>query len=98
VDVGDTLGVFVEGVLGERGQAPPIIMMNAFTSGTTLPPAIGYPIPVQEDGTLMLPLIESPNVRGKSLNEVRDLVRNTYQKAQLLAGGRQGHGHVGEAA
>jgi RNA polymerase sigma factor (sigma-70 family) len=87
VDVGDILGVFVEGVLGERGQPPPIIPMNSITSGTTLPPAIGYPIPVQEDGTLMLPLLDSPNVRGKSVTEVRDLLRNTYNAQQMLAPG-----------
>src|SRR5262245_47996866 len=49
---GDILGVFVEGILGERGGQPPVRPQE---QGSTLPPGIGYPIPVRDNGTVPLP-------------------------------------------
>ena len=66
LDAGDILGVFVEGVLGERGSVPPIINLQFNYTGTPPPPAVGFPIPVGEDGTLVLPLFDPIDVRGKS--------------------------------
>src|SRR5947209_20563176 len=43
LDADDVLGVFIETVLGERGQAPPVTVRE----GSRLPPAIGYPVPIQ---------------------------------------------------
>src|SRR5688572_1525179 len=38
---GDILGVYIEGVLGERNQTPPL----HFPDSGNLPPALGFPIP-----------------------------------------------------
>src|SRR5262245_48350134 len=42
---GDVLGVYVEGVLGDRNQPPPVRL--AETQSNILP-AFGYPIPISE--------------------------------------------------
>jgi protein involved in polysaccharide export with SLBB domain len=71
---GDVLGVWIEGVLGERGQVPPI----HYPEGKDGAPAIGFPIPVRDDGTLALPLVEPIQVDGKSIAEVEELIRKAY--------------------
>ena len=45
----------VEGVLGDRNQPLPIHLAPQFQirEQRRLPPAIGYPIPVREDGTVV---------------------------------------------
>jgi protein involved in polysaccharide export with SLBB domain len=88
LDAGDVLGVFIEGILGERGQAPPIIpVLSPSGYASTLPPAVGFPIPVSENGTLVLPLIEPLDVKGKSLAQVQDMIKNAYTGGRLLAPG-----------
>src|SRR5438270_13783594 len=48
---GDVLGVYIENLLGDKAGAPPVRM----TETGNQPPAIGYPIPVLENGTISLP-------------------------------------------
>jgi protein involved in polysaccharide export with SLBB domain len=48
--------------------------------GSDLPAAIGFPIPVRNDGTLSLPLIKPLPVRGLTLGQVEDAIRNAYTK------------------
>lgn len=87
-DAGDILGVFVEGILGERGTTPPIINFQYSTaSGTPPPPAVGFPIPVQDDGTISLPLLPPINVKGKTAPQVQTEVTRAYEENQLLAKG-----------
>src|SRR6056297_3402202 len=83
---GDILGVYIEGVLpfnppNEPPEPPPVNFPDA---DSTLPPSIGYPIPVQEDGTLSLPILEPLNVEGLTLDQVRDLIREEYIEADIL--------------
>src|SRR5262249_46382552 len=63
LDAGDVLGVYVEGVLGDRNQPIPVRLVER----SNLPPAMGYPVPVRENGTISLPLIEPLPVRGLSI-------------------------------
>jgi protein involved in polysaccharide export with SLBB domain len=72
---GDVLGVYIEGVLGDRTQPPPV----RFSEQGNLPPATGFPIPVQEDGTLSLPLIPPIKVEGMTLAELREALRKAYE-------------------
>ncbi len=74
VDGRDVLGIFIEGVLGGIGEAPPI---NVPTS-PDLPPSIGYPITVRDDGTLSLPMIGTTNVRGMTIRQVEEHLRRIY--------------------
>lgn len=83
---GDILGVYIEGVLPFNApnappQPPPINFPDA---QSVLPPSIGYPIPVQEDGTLSLPLLEPLEVENLTLEQVRDAIRDAYIDNDIL--------------
>ncbi len=75
VGPGDILGIYIESVLGEEGRAPPVHFPN---QDSDLPPAMGFPVPVREDGTLPLPIIEPLQVAGLTLAQVETLIRNAY--------------------
>jgi hypothetical protein len=86
LDGGDILGVYVEGVLpftppDEPPEPPPV---NFPERESTLPPSLGFPIAVQDDGTIALPSIRPLNVRGMTVEQVREAVRNEYLRAEVL--------------
>ena len=86
IDKGDILGVYLDGVLpfnppNVTPEPPPV---NFPAADSVLPPSLGYPIAVQEDGTLSLPLIEPIDVRGMTLDQVRDRIRDAYIAAEML--------------
>jgi protein involved in polysaccharide export with SLBB domain len=89
---GDVLGVWIEGVLGEANLPLPI------QSGSTvlireqrrIPPALGYPIPVREDGTIALPLVDPISVKGLSIAQAQDAIRRAYTAdKQIIRPGRE---------
>jgi len=80
LDAGDMLGIYIEGVLGEKGQPPPLRLPEQ----GNLAPGLGFPIPVSEDGTLPLPLIKPLPVKGKTLAEARNAIINAYTVDQKL--------------
>jgi RNA polymerase sigma factor (sigma-70 family) len=82
LDAGDVLGVFVEGILGEKGATPPVINLSG-----PAPPAVGYPTLVQEDGTILMPLVKPLKVTGRSVSEINELIMNAYVSAQIVAPG-----------
>lgn len=71
---GDVLGVYIKGVLGNDQELPPV----HFPEDSNRPPAIGYPVPIREDGTLALPIVDPIKVGGMSLVEATKAVRNAY--------------------
>jgi protein involved in polysaccharide export with SLBB domain len=71
---GDVLGVYIEGVLGEKGQPPPVRIPE---QGNLLP-ALGYPLPVRENGTVPLPLINPVKVEGLNLAEAQAKIVEAY--------------------
>lgn len=86
IDAGDILGVYVEGVLpfnppNATPEPPPV---NFPERDSLLPPSLGYPIAVQADGTLSLPLVEPLDVRGLTLDQVRDKIRDSYIQNEIL--------------
>jgi protein involved in polysaccharide export with SLBB domain len=88
IDAGDVLGVWIEGVLGERGVQPPVqpaIKLDA----VDLPPATGFPLQVQRDGTLSLPSIEPVKIAGMTFKEAEDAIRQAYVKKEILRAGRE---------
>lgn len=76
LDYGDTLGVFVEGVVGEVNSVPPV---HQPPRGSSLPPALGFPTLVLHDGTIRLPFAKPINVRGLSVAQVESLLKKTYR-------------------
>ena len=71
---GDVLGVYIKGVLGSEEELPPV----HYPEDSNRPPAIGYPVPIREDGTLALPIVEPISVKNMSLVEATEAVRNAY--------------------
>ncbi|MDB5313290.1 MAG: sugar transporter substrate-binding protein [Gemmataceae bacterium] len=71
VDKGDVLTVFAEDVLGVRNQIPVQVNPNPLAPK---PAAQGYPVTVQDDGTIQVPEVPPIPVRGMTLTEVRAAV------------------------
>lgn len=84
---GDVLGVYIKGILGPDQELPPV----HFPEDSNRPPAIGYPVPIREDGTLALPIVDPINVEGKSLVEATTAVREafTYPRELIKPGEEQ---------
>lgn len=70
----DILGIYIEGVLGTADAPPPV----HFPDKAGLPPAIGFPIPVREDGTVSLPLVPPIRVEGLTLAQAEMRIREAY--------------------
>ena len=71
---GDMLGIYIKGVLGNEQELPPV----HYPEDGNRPPAIGYPVPIREDGTLALPLISPIEVEGMTLVEATTAVTHAY--------------------
>ena len=81
IDKGDVLGIFIDGVLGNTNESPPIQLQSAESD---LPPAIGYPYPVRDNGTLPLPLISPIYVTGMTIAEAEAAIKRAYADAGVL--------------
>lgn len=80
----DVLGIWIEGVLGEVGQSPPLLP-PVLLDNVQLPPATGFPIQVRREGTISLPLLIKPlNVTGMTLPEVEAAIRKAYLEQNIL--------------
>ena len=79
----DILGVYIEGVLGggEREMSAPPVQ---FPERGGLPPSIGYPIPVREDGTISLPLVEPIKVAGLTVAQAEQRIKQAYTMPKKL--------------
>ena len=86
LDERDVLGVYIEGVLGSKDEPPPVHYPEA---GEDLPPAIGYPVPVREDGSVSLPLVDAVDVRGLTLAQAEKKIRNAYIRKRILKPDRE---------
>jgi hypothetical protein len=85
VAAGDVLGVWIEGVLGDRLVAPPLITPPSLPRDQRrLRPAMGYPVPVRPDGTIVLPQIDPLPVAGMSLPEIQAAIRRAYVAKKIL--------------
>ena len=76
LDDGDVLAVFVEGVLGEINANPPVQNPPA---GSDLPPSLGFPVLVMEDGSISLPLVKRLPVRGLTIRQAEELIQRTFK-------------------
>jgi protein involved in polysaccharide export with SLBB domain len=74
LDTGDIIGVYIEGALGDRDQLPPI----NFPQVADVPPSIGFPIPIGEEGTVPLPLVKKVKVVGMTLEEAQEAITQAY--------------------
>lgn len=78
----DTIGLYVESVTGSATDSPPI---HIPPEGTNLPPAVGYPYTIRDDGTLSLPsILGALNVEGMTLMEAEQAIRSAYVDVQRI--------------
>lgn len=75
LNMGDVLGVYIEGVLGSAEHIPPVHYPE---KGSDVTPAFGYPVPIREDGAVSLPLTRPILVRGLTVPEAEERIRNVY--------------------
>ncbi|MFW6171098.1 MAG: polysaccharide biosynthesis/export family protein [Planctomycetota bacterium] len=81
---GDMLGLYIDGVTGKEGELPPV----NFPRDVNIPPSVGYPLPIRDDGTLPLPLVEPVKVEGMSLTEAQETITKVYtEKSKVLLPG-----------
>lgn len=74
---GDTLAIHIPAVLPAAGD-PPVIQADKDT------PVVGFPVIVNDDGTIRLPLITPLEVKGMELSAVEQLLKETYTAAGIL--------------
>jgi len=81
---GDVLGIWIDGVLGDRTSTPPV----HYSLQQKTPPGLGFPVPIREDGTVSLPLVPPIRLAGLTLAEAEEAVARTYTiERQLLQPG-----------
>ena len=80
LSAGDILGVYIKDVLGEENESPPV----HFPESGNDAPALGFPVPIQEDGTIALPYIEPIPLKGLSIMEATRAIRSAYSQAEIL--------------
>lgn len=91
---GDVLGVYIEGVLpatviGQTPPIPPVYFPAQINLGRNLPPAVGFPFPIRDDGAVALPQLAPVQVRDKTVTEAQELISQAYLKTQILPAGRE---------
>jgi protein involved in polysaccharide export with SLBB domain len=89
---GDVLAVYLEGFLGSPNlplpvQTPALIQQRDWRK---LPASAGYPVTVQGDGTIDLPVVGPLPVAGLSVAQAREAVRQVYARRKLIGLDRPG--------
>jgi protein involved in polysaccharide export with SLBB domain len=84
VDAEDVLGIFIDGITGEKNVPPPVSLPS-----TNVPvPSFGYPYVITPEGTLPLPRLKPLDVKGKTISQVRDAIIDAYLKNKELLPGK----------
>lgn len=77
---GDILGIYIENVIGSSEELPPV----NYPDDSSLPPSIGFPVPVREDGTIAVPLVPPIEVHGMTLVQATAQIRESYTKTKEI--------------
>lgn len=88
----DVLGIYIDGILPavgtEQTYNPPVYFPSQINPiGRGLPPTLGFPIQVRENGTIALPLIEPVAVDSLSITAVEDAIRQAYVRKGIFTPG-----------
>ncbi len=77
---GDTLGIYIEGIIGGAETPPPVNIPES----PELPPSIGYPFPVRADGTISLPYVGAVQVSDLTIEDAEKRVIDAYVKGAIV--------------
>lgn len=80
LDKGDTLGIYIQGITGDKETPIPVNFPDA-QGGR---PALGYPVPVRDDGYISLPLISPVRVAGLTIGEAESKIIAAYTKKEKI--------------
>lgn len=80
LDSGDTLGIYIQGITGDATVPPPV----HFSEVAGEPPALGYPVPIRDDGYIALPLIQPIQLAGLTLGQAEARIRDAYTKDRQI--------------
>lgn len=80
----DILGVYIPGILGTEEHQPP----THFAERSSEAPAFGFPIPIRDDGSLVLPFIPPVKIAGMTLSQAEKKVLDLYVDNEILVGKR----------
>lgn len=92
---GDVVGVFIAGVFpptlaDQPLTTPPVYFPSQIDPlGSGLPPSLGYPVTIRNDGTLSLPLVDPISLDGLTVEQANERVRNAYAETGILQPGRE---------
>jgi hypothetical protein len=83
---GDVLAVYLEGFLGSPNLPLPVQvpLMTQQRDWRKLPASAGYPVTVQADGTIDLPVVGPLAVAGMTVAQAREAVRQVYARQKLI--------------
>ena len=82
---GDVLGIYIQGITGDAAVPPPVNFANDDSEA-----AIGYPVPIRDDGYISLPLIAPIRVTGLTVGEAEaKIVRAYTQDKKILLEGNE---------
>ena len=73
---GDTLGIYIQGVTGDKDTPPPV----NFPEDPGAQPGLGYPVPIRDDGYISLPLVAPIRVTGLTLADAERRIADAYTK------------------
>ncbi|MGL6075488.1 MAG: polysaccharide biosynthesis/export family protein [Fimbriiglobus sp.] len=73
LDKGDVLAVIADNLVSQENQPSPVKLPDQ-SSNTA---ALGYPFPINEDGTITIPRMDPIMVKGLSVAEAEELIRDT---------------------
>ncbi len=72
LDKGDVLAVVADEIIAPANAPVPVRLPDQFNSTA----ALGYPVPVGDDGTISIARLPALTVRGKTLAEVEQLIKD----------------------
>ncbi len=73
LDRGDTLAIVADNIIAPPNIQPPVSLPDPMNPTA----AVGYPTPVGDDGSISLPGLPPIKVKGKTLAEVEELIKDT---------------------
>lgn len=85
LDSGDTLGIYIQGITGDKDVPPPV----HFPEDSSQQPALGYPVPIRDDGYISLPLIRPIRISGMTLAQAESKIVEAYSDAEILLKGSE---------
>ena len=91
----DILGIYIQDILGRSDEPPPVFALVQAPNSSDAPLAVGNPVTVADDGTIILPRIPPMRVAGLTIPQIDAAIRRAYTMGLgFTAGTGSGDGHT----